>query len=228
MLNTYSAIVTAFMVAALGAGALVACGGSSAHPPSGSGAGDGGAGGEDTGTGPGITFSVASQIGSIAAASTDESCQAAEDGGQTCVSTNVGQGAVVFLTNRADLTCAALQGDVSSGLTLANLDLLELEVTNESGAVVAGTFPIVAYALPGSQSGAFASLITSTATCAGTSLTAIDGSITLTQVSATSLVGSYTVTFETQGTFTGSFAAPLCTLPNNGNTPVEAEGGVCH
>jgi hypothetical protein len=204
MRTSHFAVIPFFVV-----GTLVACGDSTS--------GGGGGGNSVSGTVAGTTFTVASEVATIQAASgSSTSCAFYSDGGPVnpgCVptTTSSGQLVAVLLSNRTELTCPALQSGGSHDY--ANSDLLTLEAFTGTGTLTTGTYDVVTSG--DVTSGAQAQFETSTSTCAdGVSLQASAGSITLTEVSASTATGTYSVTFGTQGTFSGSFDVPICDLPN--------------
>jgi hypothetical protein len=211
------------VVRSLVLGMLAACGGSTS---AGSGEGN-----SLSGTVAGTTFNVASEVAVVQAASASStSCAVYSDGGLAnpgCVptTTSSGQEVAVLLTNRAELTCAALQSGASHDY--ANLDLLTLEAFTETGTLATGTYDVVTSS--NAASGALAQFQTSTSTCTGgiNLQAARAGSITLTAVSSTSATGTYSVTFGTQGTFSGSFDVPLCDLPAASAPSPDAGPPVC-
>jgi hypothetical protein len=211
------------VVLSLVLGMLAACGGSTSA--------GGSEGNSVSGTVAGTTFNVASEVAVFGAASaTSTACAVYSDGGLVnpgCVPTTSSSGQVVtvLLTNRADLTCAALQSEGSHHY--ANLDLLTLEAFTLTGTLATGAYDVATSS--SAASGALAQFQTSTSTCnGGVNLQAASaGSITLTEVSSTSATGTYSVTFGTQGTFSGSFDVPLCDLPDAGTPSPDAGPPVC-
>ena len=163
------------------------------------------------------------------AGGTSSTCPVYSDGGPAdsgCVPTVTthGQALAVLLSNRAALTCPALQTPGSRDY--ANFDLLTLEAFTETGTLATGTYNIVTSENP--ASGALAGFQASTSTCTeSVNLpNATAGTVTLMEVSSTSVAGTYSVTFGTQGTFTGSFDVPICSLPD-GIAPSNAGPAVC-
>jgi hypothetical protein len=213
------AAVARFLVAVL---ACSACGGSSSSGPGGSGPGGSGSGGSGSvnGTVGGASFVVASQLAFIGPADTSSSCTGPADGGVTCTTKSSGQGVIVVLMNRPNVTCALLRSLVTKGTALASLDVLALEVGNDNGDLAAGT-----YDLPSGVGQA--SFDTFTSTCAtGLYLTATGGTITLSQMSSAGVAGTYAVTFGTQGTFTGSFnVTSFCDEPDAGSASAGVDAG---
>ncbi len=219
----HSALVPALV------GTLVSCGGSatgSSSPDSGS----------VSGTVAGTAFTLASEVATFGPASANStSCGVAyfSDGGQVssdagCVPTTTSRGQVVaiLLTNRAALTCAALQS--AGSRDYANFDLLTLEAFTETGTLATGVYDIVTAS--NAASGSLAQFETSTSACGqGVNLSAAtSGSITLTVVGSANVAGTYTVTFGMEGTFTGSFDVAICDLPNGtGTAGADAGPPVC-
>jgi hypothetical protein len=206
-------------------GALAACGGSTSS---------GGSGGSVSGTVAGTAFTVASEVAVLEpASSTSTACAVFSDGGLAdpgCVptSTTSGQTLGVLLSNRAELTCPALQSGGSDSFRYANLDLLTLEAFTATGTLIPGAYAIASSS--NAASGALAQFEASTPTCAGgVNLPAASaGSITLTEVSATRATGTYSVTFGTQGTFSGSFDVAICALLSGGvSSGADAGPPVC-
>jgi hypothetical protein len=209
-------VVARFFVAGL---ACNACGGST-------GAGSVGSGSVN-GTVGGTSFTVGSQLAFIGPADTSSVCMGAGDGGETCTTTSKGQGVIVVLTNRPNVTCAALRSLLSKETAFASLDLLALEAGNENGDLAAGAYDL---ASGSPTAGAQASFDTFTSTCAsGLYLTATGGTVTLSQVSSSGVTGTYNVTFGTQGTFSGSFnVAAFCDEPDAGaSAAVDAGPALC-
>jgi hypothetical protein len=191
-----------------------------------------GAGGSASlsGTVGGTTFSVASSLAAIGAASTDCSSGFSVDGGAVDAGascTSSGQAVVILLTNRSDATCAAAQSEIEANKStaFANFDDLDLAVFTQKGDVAAGTYPVVSGSAT-VASGAFAQFGTTTSTCAsGLIAQGTSGTVTLSQVSSSAVSGTYNVMFGTQGSFSGSFDIPICTLPDGGISSSLGDGG---
>ncbi len=181
-----------------------------------------------SGTVAGTTFTVASDVAAILNESVSStSCATYSDGGLVnpgCVPTVASSGQMVglVLTNRAELTCGALQGGVAPHY--ANSDLLALQAFTSNGTLATGTYDIVTSV--DATSGAWAQFSTSTSTCtSGTNLGAASaGAITLTEMSSTHATGTYSVTFGSQGTFAGSFDVAICDTRNGAGSPTADAG----
>lgn len=202
-------VVTA--AAALFIGAMTACtsGGSSSQ-----------SGPSLSGTVAGTTFGVASQVAAVGPV--EETCAGSADGGATCSSH--GQSVGVILTNRRELTCAALNTTATS---YANADALALTVLDATGNVSPGTYDISPDAGLNASPAAFAAFKTTTSTCGdGLDLSATGGTIVLTDVSSSHVAGTFDVTFGSQGSFSGSFDVDTCTLPDGGLSTASGDGGV--
>ncbi len=192
---------------------VVGCGGSTATNPSPGAA-------SLSGTVAGTTFAVASETALQGAATATSAC---EDAGSACVTTRLGRRLAIVLSNRAALTCEAVQAEISANESpaFAGLDLLELEVTGDADEVSAGTYVIGGDT--GSAPSAAGLFTTQTATCgADLDLVATSGAVTLASVGPTSASGTYDVVFGAQGSFAGSFDVALCELPDAGSGPAGA------
>ncbi|HEY1695997.1 MAG TPA: hypothetical protein VGG39_27710 [Polyangiaceae bacterium] len=223
MRGTLYARIRFSAIGVAGAVGVAACSGSSG--------GDGGAGSASlSGTVNGATFSVASEVAALDAAST--TCSAGgtsgDDGGAgSCTST--GQEVVVILTNRSDATCSAAQTQLASGneAAFANFAELELLVANVTADVAAGTYDVVNAGSTATE-GSLAKYGTTDASCASSATAqASGGSVTLTAVSASRVTGSYQLTFGTEGSFSGSFDVPICNLPDAGGNGADAGAPAC-
>jgi hypothetical protein len=190
-------LVLILVVVVVGSG----CGGSTSSGPSGS----------VTGTVAGTTLGVASVVAVPGSSSESGGCISGVDGGSpTCPSSFTREVAVLF-TDRADVTCAAIQKEAATGTVFefANLTYLGVAVDVANGDVVPGTYGVVASTT--GVTGATAFLTTSTATCAtALELSATSGSVTLAEVSSSHVTGTYSVAFGAQGTFAGSFDVAIC------------------
>jgi hypothetical protein len=199
---------------------LVACGGSTTSP-SGSASLSGSVGG--------TSFTVASSLAEIQAASSSESCGFGSDGGSTgCTSTSSGQVVAVLLTNRGDATCSYGQSHQGSQTEFSNFDELIVGVVSPNGTVTKGTYD-VAPPTNSSPQGGFAIFQTTTSTCGmGQEATAESGTVTFTDLTDTSVTGTYDVSFGNAGSFSGSFDVAVCTLPDAGGAPSGVDAGtVC-
>jgi hypothetical protein len=206
-----------------GALGIAACSGSSG--------GDGRGGSASLGgTVNGASFSVASEVAALQAASSTCSSGGTdgEDAG-TGSCTSVGQAVIVILTNRSDATCAAAQSQLASGkeATFANFAELEILVANATADLAAGTYALVNRGSTATE-GAIAEYATTNSSCASSGPDdASGGSVTLTAVNSSRVAGSYQVSFGTQGSFSGSFDVPICDLPAAGGNTADAGTPVC-
>ena len=172
-----------------------------------------------SGTVANTTFAVGTALAALGPATESVSCGGGADAGESCIEVSSGQGIVIALTNRPGMTC-------TTDSLFANLDVLDLDVSNANGAVTPGTYAIPAAVAVGSSARAVFS--TSTSTCGGDiSLLATSGTITLAELSSTHVSGSYDVTFGTQGSFSGSFDLALCDLPDAGVNANDAGVPAC-
>jgi hypothetical protein len=208
-------------VVTVGAALVIAgCGGSKVQL---GGETDGGGSGSLAGTVSALSFTVASEVATAVAAS---SCPLF-----FCEERCVAEGQLnIFLTSRADVTCATALANEGSGKNVgfASLDALELSVLTAGGDVAAGTYAISSSsALPYQAAATFT---TTTSACASDlDVKATGGAIVLTQVSATEVQGTYDVTFGSEGSFNGSFDVTICGL-TAGQSPLATNcgnGAVC-
>jgi hypothetical protein len=113
-------------------------------------------------------------------------------------------GLVVTLTNRSDLTCAA----VSPGIQFANLVGLGITVWAENGLLAPGTYDIAG------QGTSYAEAVfgTTNATCNPGEQGADSGSITLSEVSSLHVTGTFDLMFG-KDSVSGTFDSDICTFP---------------
>jgi hypothetical protein len=223
MRATLSATVRFSTIGLAGVLGIAACSGSSG--------GDGGGGSASlTGTVNGATFSVASEVAALQAAST--TCSSGGTSGDDASAgscTNLGQAVVVILTNRSDATCAAAKSQISSGkeAIFANFAELQLLVANATADLAPGTYDVVNAGSTATE-GSVAEYASTDASCAASATAeASSGTVTLTAVSSSRVTGSYQVTFGTQGTLSGSFDVPICDLPVAGGNAIDAGTPTC-
>jgi hypothetical protein len=200
---------------------LVACGGATT---SSAGGGSSSAGsGSVVGSIGGTTLNVASTLALLDTTTVSTSpCAGTEGDGASCVQTISDQGVSVVFTDRADITCSLLQTLAASGAgtEFANLSALAVNVMNDHGAVLPGTYGIGASVSGGPTAQVELSATTSTCSTA-LGLTATSGSVTLTAFNGTRVAGSYEATFGTDGTVSGSFDMPICMITASTTAPAD-------
>ena len=204
-----------FLVPSVFVGALLACGGSTT---SGSGANGGNS---VSGTVAGVTLQASSVIAALGSSSTSGGCAVEPDGGLgDCTTGTYVQEVNVVFTNRADVTCSAIQALAAQNLNVefANIDYLSVGV-NVNGGIVPGTYDVVAGPTNGAVTGAFGGLSGTNATCVeAPNLAATGGTVTITAFDGSHVAGSYDLTFGAKGSASGAFNQSICAVPEGTTT----------